>query len=348
MYFGSSTAGYVGIGTSSPSAKLDVNGAVHISPDTAGKNTFQLTTNASNDGRLLIKSDTTTKVDIQANGASYFNGGNIGIGTSSPQDKLHVYDGDVGIENSSGRRYRLIAESNGGFTIRDQTAASGRLAINSSGNVGIGTSSPQRNLHVNEDASNSYAYLRLEGANRGGWIQMYDGSNAVSSILTDQSGNMYLQTASGYGNNDPSTRMTIAAGGTTTFHNTVHHSGHFYVDGANNRISQNGVTRESKGGYINGNQTVSYTINHTNQSTFHIRCGFSHYGFLSYGCALDQVFANGSGGISSLTALINHTTSLGGSWSVARVDADNVTITKNAGTYSGGGYYYIIVEGANL
>jgi hypothetical protein len=29
-------------------------------------------------------SDTTLKVDIQANGASYFNGGNVGIGTSSP------------------------------------------------------------------------------------------------------------------------------------------------------------------------------------------------------------------------------------------------------------------------
>jgi hypothetical protein len=42
---------------------------------------------------------------------------------------------------------------------------------------------------------------------------MYDGSNAVSSILTDQSGNMYFDTASGYGGNDPSTRMKIAAGG---------------------------------------------------------------------------------------------------------------------------------------
>ena len=69
--------GNVGIGTSSPSGKLDVNGDVKVSPNTAGKNTFLLTTNASNDGRLLIKSDTTDKVDIQANGTSYFEGGTV-------------------------------------------------------------------------------------------------------------------------------------------------------------------------------------------------------------------------------------------------------------------------------
>jgi hypothetical protein len=60
MYFSTNAAnrmvidssGNVGIGTSSPSVKLDVNGEVYVSPNTAGKNTFQLTTNASNDARL--------------------------------------------------------------------------------------------------------------------------------------------------------------------------------------------------------------------------------------------------------------------------------------------------------
>jgi hypothetical protein len=80
----------VGIGTSSPGSKLDVNGGVVISPNTAGKNTFTFTTNASNDGRLLIKSNTTDKVDIQANGTSYFEGGTvrfistISVGNSTP------------------------------------------------------------------------------------------------------------------------------------------------------------------------------------------------------------------------------------------------------------------------
>ena len=142
--------------------------------------------------------------------------------------------------------------------------------------------------------------------------------------------------------NGSSTGMTMDTARVATFY------GDIKINDANDRLLQNGVGREAKAGYINGNQTVSYTINLTNQSTVHIRCGFNHYGLMSYGCALDQIYANGSGGLTSLTALINHTTSLGGSWSVARVDNTNITITKNAGNYAGGGYYYIIVEGANL
>ena len=61
-----------------------------FSPNTAGKNTITITTNASDDGRILIKSDTTDKVDIQANGVTYFNGGNVGIGDTSPIAKLTV------------------------------------------------------------------------------------------------------------------------------------------------------------------------------------------------------------------------------------------------------------------
>ena len=83
-----------GIGTSNPLHKLDVNGEVGVSPNTAGKSTHVFTTNATDDGRYLLKSDTTTKVDIQANGLSYFNGGNVGFGITTPTQKIHV-DGTV-------------------------------------------------------------------------------------------------------------------------------------------------------------------------------------------------------------------------------------------------------------
>lgn len=59
--------------------------------------------------------------------------GKVGIGYNNPQDKLHVLDGDIGIQNTNGRRYRLIAEVGGGFTIRDQDAAAGRLFIDTAG-----------------------------------------------------------------------------------------------------------------------------------------------------------------------------------------------------------------------
>ena len=85
------TSGNVGIGITNPTKKLEVaGGEVSFSTNTAGKDTHLFTTNASNDGRYLIKSDTTTKVDIQANGNTYFNGGNFGIGTINPGYKLEV------------------------------------------------------------------------------------------------------------------------------------------------------------------------------------------------------------------------------------------------------------------
>ena len=120
--------------------------------------------------------------------------------------------GDIALSTGSNH---LNASDNGKIRFNIGGTASGdeAMRIHSNGNVGIGTNSPSVNLHVKETASNSYGYLRLEGANRGGWIQMFDGSNAVSNILTDQSGNMYFDTASGYGGNNPTTRMTIEAGG---------------------------------------------------------------------------------------------------------------------------------------
>jgi len=102
--------GNIGIGTNNPAAKLDVTGGeLVVTPNTAGKNTITLTTNAVDDGRILIKSNTTTKVDIQANGASYFNGGNFGIGINNPAEKLHVRDGRLLVETGGSSTYGVIS-----------------------------------------------------------------------------------------------------------------------------------------------------------------------------------------------------------------------------------------------
>ncbi len=165
----------LGIGTTSPGAKLDVNGDVYISPNTAGKNTFILSTNASNDARLLMKSDTTTKVDIQANGTSYFNGGNVIIGNTTAYAGLTIsditandtndslaffYRGTAGNHESLIRFYDFRGQLNASFGNNLQDDAPGtqkadlvfktafnanpteRMRITNTGNVGIGTSSP--------------------------------------------------------------------------------------------------------------------------------------------------------------------------------------------------------------
>ena len=124
----------VGIGTISPNEKLDVNGVVVISPNTDGKETFRFTTGSLDDARLFMKSDTTVKVDIQANGLSYFNGGNVGIGTTSNTTHKLIVSGGSNIASfrseGTGQNLKKLSISTGGdrvvldaSTTTDTTAA---------------------------------------------------------------------------------------------------------------------------------------------------------------------------------------------------------------------------------
>jgi hypothetical protein len=78
-----------------------------------------------------------------------------------------------------------------------------------------------------------------------------------------------------------------------------------------------------------------------------ITCLFNHYGlFNSYGCARMSFFAVGAG--TDEANISNVASGNGGSWSFAKVTSNSFSITKNAGSYGGDGYYFIEVIGANL
>ena len=128
---------------------------------------FWVNGNGTPDMRLRSV-DGTVRVLVHSQGSSYFNGGNVGIGTTSPARKLHVSTGNSDIaarfENTTSNGSVLELKSSGdGKVMTFQTdhiyVSSGHMHLgndtgdlylrtSASGKVGIGTTSPSQKLHV--------------------------------------------------------------------------------------------------------------------------------------------------------------------------------------------------------
>jgi len=177
--------GNVGIGTASPGVKLQVGDTsvghdVYIAGSTSSQSGLFFYDGAIPGGmRYNFSSDDLSVFTAGNTRVMIDSAGDVGIGTTSPAVKLQVGDTDVGHDvyiagatNSQsglffydggipgGMRYNFSSDDLSVFT-----AGTARLMINSSGDVGIGTTSPAYDLDVNGDirAIGSVYYGGTEG-----------------------------------------------------------------------------------------------------------------------------------------------------------------------------------------
>jgi len=146
------TSGNVGIGTNSPSQKLDVNGLGRMR-FTSGTGAGHWLDTIGNASRFFVGSDATAEAwrvyDSGGGGANRIyldSSGNVGIGTSSPGNRLHISGASnavsgVSIQSTgaSGRKYTIYSASTGGLYFSNDTGGGDQMVLDASGNLLVGT-----------------------------------------------------------------------------------------------------------------------------------------------------------------------------------------------------------------
>ena len=325
------TGGNVGIGVTGPTAKL------HIGVSSANDDTFHifngsvrthlLGSESSNGVIYLRSSANSNKVRINTSGDSYLNGGNVGIGTTSPDANLHVNSentagtviiGRTGTNiaastsigtitfpadyNSSAANYAQIrAYSNNLSAVRasldlNVKSTSGTLLTGltvygtSSGvNVGIGTASPENKLHILRSSSDTQSQLMVQNGSTGDAAIKFNvsGQSYVMGIDYDDSKKFKIASSSNLGTTD---RITLLSSGNVGI-GTISPSQKLEVH-STIKIGESGVT----GGKLISGDSMIFQIdsdNNSGTSSYRFRCN----GTADDGTELMRIQENGNVGI---------------------------------------------------
>jgi hypothetical protein len=130
------------------------------SNDMPGRLTFYTTADGANSPTERMRIDSSGNVGIGASPSHV-----LDVTTTGDRARFKANTGNCDIELSSiaGRDYLISSKTDGSLTFFDEDASAERMRIDSSGNVGIGTSSPSVLLHVNE-STGAHANLILENS----------------------------------------------------------------------------------------------------------------------------------------------------------------------------------------
>ena len=185
----------IGIGTSSPSTRLHVEGSQDsllflkstdagsglAAADNSGSSIIQ---NIGGSFRVLTGGDPNVVGTASTEKFRITGSGNVGIGTNNPQEELHISADTpvLRLTDSSTDRHaqfvcidgslRVDADNNNAqanTNIAFRTDGTERMRIDSSGNVGIGTTNPSSKLHVSSSES----------------VALFDGNPSTSNVYVD-------------------------------------------------------------------------------------------------------------------------------------------------------------------
>lgn len=248
IFYVNESTGRVGIGTTSPGAKLEVN---------IGSQNVSAIFNSTDSTNVLRIKDSTSGADIGVSSGIYrvssqggaplislnLTSGNVGIGTTDPGAELEIYSNTPGfmlIDSDDTRSSQFGQNSNqinlyGIFsstkqvdkTIMSAGAGSGIVTFphavymaTTNGNVGIGTASPEQELHVQGhilvNATNSQLDIfesdtskrwRIEGT--GGDLALTEVGQSTWVTVQNTTGNVGIGTAS------PSADLELVTDATT-------------------------------------------------------------------------------------------------------------------------------------
>jgi hypothetical protein len=217
-------SGSVGIGITNPSSTFHTM----VAEEQSGLNSVRI--QGITNSKLIALGTNTDYTWIQSHGSvplyinelgnnTIFNlaGGNVGIGTTNPGEKLTI-NGSIGIQRSGTQIWHTSVDSSNNLQFTRSGIAE-RMTISSDGLVGIGTTAPSASLHI---VSNT-PYIYLDDASTSGTKKRFQllagdvGSTQTTTLgFNTTSGTSLTEVMAlnesgrvGIGTNNPLTTLTV-------------------------------------------------------------------------------------------------------------------------------------------